>query len=388
MQASALERRHQNLRRLYEAAQRAGTPHRFFEDTEEMFKENRRGLAQEWSIKRLFEQFVKGGREYINDYCDPRYTNTGGLMEASMAVDTAAFSQLMKQLAFTMTLDGYKTPDLIGDTLVTTIPTVFNGEKIPGAGRLGDQVEAVNEGNPYPQATFLEEWVDTPETIKRGLILDITKEILFFDQTGLVLRRATQLGQEVAVNREKRILDVVCGITTVYRRNGGAAEATYQAYNTQSTNALVDYKSIDTLDQKFNVMTDPTTGEPIAITPNTLLVPKALENTARRIVNSTLVRQATASGTIETETPGSQLNQSFGVVSGQYVRQRTSSDSTYFYGDPKKAFAYMENWPLRVEQAPANSEASFERDIVARFKVSERGAAVVMDPRYMVRSTA
>jgi hypothetical protein len=41
-----------------------------------------------------------------------------------------------------------------------------------------------------------------------------------------------------------------------------------------------------------------------------------------------------------------------------------------------------------LEQAPANSEASFERDIVARFKVSERGAAAVMDRLYMAKSTS
>ena len=37
------------------------------------------------------------------------------------------------------------------------------------------------------------------------------------------------------------------------------------------------------------------------------------------------------------------------------------------------AFAYMENWPITVVQAPANSEAEFNQDIVARFKASERG---------------
>jgi hypothetical protein len=189
------------------------------------------------------------------------------------------------------------------------------------------------------------------------------------------------------VNREKRILDVVCGIATVYRRNGGAAQATYASDNTVTTNALADYTDIDAVDQKFNALTDPTSGEPIAISPDVLLVPKALQNTAFRIVNSTLIRQTTSS-TIETETPGNSLNQPVRVISGQYVKQRTSSDTTWFYGQPKKAFAYMENWPLRLEQAPANSEASFERDIVARFKVSERGAAAVMDRLYMAKSTS
>ena len=47
----------------------------------------------------------------------------------------------------------------------------------------------------------------------------------------------------------------------------------------------------------------------------------------------------------------------------------------------------MENWPITVTQAPRNSEAEFESDIVARFKAIERGAAAVMNPRYVVKNT-
>ena len=47
----------------------------------------------------------------------------------------------------------------------------------------------------------------------------------------------------------------------------------------------------------------------------------------------------------------------------------------------------MENWPITVTQAPPNSEAEFSQDIVLRFKASERGAAAVLDPRCVVKST-
>jgi streptogramin lyase len=76
------------------------------------------------------------------------------------------------------------------------------------------------------------------------------------------------------------------------------------------------------------------------------------------------------------------------IESSQYVKARTSSDSTWFIGQFKKGFAYMENWPITVEKAPANSEAEFMQDIVARWKVSERGAAACLDPRYAVKCTA
>jgi len=59
----------------------------------------------------------------------------------------------------------------------------------------------------------------------------------------------------------------------------------------------------------------------------------------------------------------------------------------WFIGDMRKAFAYMENWPITVTQSPPGSEAEFNQDIVVRFKASERGAAAVINPRYVVKST-
>ena len=288
---------------------------------------------------------------------------------------------------YAATLNGYSSPLLIGDSLVETISTPFNGEKIPGVGRVGDDLETIPEGGNYPNAIISEEYVSTPETIKRGLIMDVTREAIFFDRTGILLTECGRMGERVAVNKEKRILDVACGLVTIYRRNDGAAEATYQADNTVTSTALADWASIDAVQQKMNVQTDPTTGEPIALELDTVLVPKALEQTGKRIVNATMVRQTTNTN-VATYSNDNQLKQSYNLVSGQYVRQRTSSDTTWFAGQPKKAFVYMENWPLQVTQAAENTEVGFTRDIVARFKASERGAAAVRDRRFMYKVTA
>jgi hypothetical protein len=59
----------------------------------------------------------------------------------------------------------------------------------------------------------------------------------------------------------------------------------------------------------------------------------------------------------------------------------------WFIGDFRKAFAYMENWPITVTQAPVGSEADFNNDVVLRFKASERGAAAVLNPPYVVKCT-
>ena len=66
----------------------------------------------------------------------------------------------------------------------------------------------------------------------------------------------------------------------------------------------------------------------------------------------------------------------------------TNPQAVWFLGDLQKAFAYMENWPITVSQSTLNSEAEFTQDIVVRFKASERGAAAVLNPRYVVMSTS
>ena len=76
------------------------------------------------------------------------------------------------------------------------------------------------------------------------------------------------------------------------------------------------------------------------------------------------------------------------VLSNPYVKARTSSASTWFIGDPRRAIALMENWPIQVIQAPANTEAEFNRDIVSQFKVTHKAVPAVLEPRRMVKSTA
>lgn len=376
--------RHQKLRREYEAAVRSNQVQQFRENFNGLLASDGEEIQDRWSVRQLFEQFVPDGREAIR-YLNPAEEGGFRVQESGATVDTSNFANIIGQIAYSGTLNAYNMADTIGEELCETIQTQFNGEKLPGMANIGDDVEIVNENMPYPNATFSEEWIDTPETVKRGLILDITKEIIFFDRTGLLMQRAGMVGQAIKINKEKRILDVVCGITTVYRRNGGAAEATYQSDNTLS-NTLTDWTSIDAAQQKFNVMTDPNTGEPISLSIKTVVVPKALEITANRIVTASMVR-TTTNTTQATYNNNNLVQSAYSVRSGQYVYNRTSSNTTWFAGDPKAAFVYMQNWPLQVIQAPSDTEVGFTRDVQVRFRASERGTAAVKDRRRMLKCT-
>ena len=75
------------------------------------------------------------------------------------------------------------------------------------------------------------------------------------------------------------------------------------------------------------------------------------------------------------------------IVTSQLVKTVTSSPSTWFLGDFKGAFRYMEVSPITTAQAPVNNEMEFSNDIVARFKVSEWGVPAVFEPRKVVKNT-
>ena len=382
------------LRRLYEAAGRDKNVRRFHEDLSEAL-EKKEVLPQDFSIRDLFENFVEDGREIVDSWKPGSVSGGVNLVEAGTMVDTAAFSNITGQIVYTKTLDAFNDPEFIGEQLCTVTPTQFNGEKIPGIGRLGDVAQSIAESNLYPTAGLSEEWVDTPATSKYGFIVPVSKEAIFFDRTGLVLRRAGEVAYWLGLNREKRILDTVLGITTSYKRNGAAAIATYQAttpyINTKTSNALADWTNVEAAELLFDALTDPNTGEVISVMPNTIIVPTALKHTSRRIASATEIRYANGgyptSGAPQTTVSPNVLND-YRIVTSPLVKARTSSASTWFIGDPKRAFNYMQNWPISVFQAPNNSEAEFTQDVVARFKVTERGAPAVVEPRYMVKSTA
>ena len=88
---------------------------------------------------------AEDGAELVHDHFGSP-TDRARFVEAAGYVDTAAFANIMGQWAYSATLAGYERPELVGDQLVTVIPTQLSGERIPGIGRIGDDVEVVGEG--------------------------------------------------------------------------------------------------------------------------------------------------------------------------------------------------------------------------------------------------
>ena len=158
-------------------------------------------------------------------------------------------------------------------------------------------------------------------------------------------------------------------------------------------NELVDWTNVDAAEQVFADILDPNTGEPVLVRANTVLVMPAYIHAAHNVFFATEIRYTRPTPEITTVAPNPL--RSYQVYDSRLVYRRilaagTAEDQAkmwWFMGDFGKAFAYMQNWPITVTQAPTNSEAEFSQDIILRFKASERGAAAVINPRYVVMST-
>lgn len=316
------------------------------------------------------------------------------LVEAANAVDTSAFSNITGQLLFNKIKEGYSNPALLWPEMCETITTNFlDGEKIPGIGPVGDKPEIIGEGMPYPTFGLSEEFVETVKLVKRGFIIPVTREAVIADRTGLLLRVASEGGKYLGINKEKRVLDVALGIVNNYKRNGTSTNTylTAGAYiNVKESNALIDWSDIENAELIFDALTDPNTGEPILMPPQlTIIVPTALKYTAKRIVSATEVQHVDNQTNATTyRTAGANPLPNYKVLSSAYIKNRTSSATTWFIGDPKGAFAYMEAWAIEILQAAPRSEAEYLQDIITSYKYGEMGAAQALEPRRMVKNTA
>ena len=354
--------------------------------------------SEDFSIREVAEATLSS--EQVRQM-DPRH---GGacLLESGDGVDVTAFSNITGQIVQSKILDAYSQESFVLSKLVDTIPTRLDGERIPGIGRVSDEVAEVQPGMPYPSLDFAEDYIETPQTTKRGFIVPVTKEAIFFDRTHLILQRAAEVGEVLGLNKEKRLLDLLIGVTNNYKWKG-ASYNTYSNAGTgvapdgdwlnEMTEELVDWTDVDAAEQLFADILDPNTGEPVLIQETTVLVMPAYRHAAHRIFNAAEIAYA-VSGEPTTTTAANPLG-NYNVAESRLAYRRllaaghsaANAKKWWFIGDMRKAFAYMENWPITVTQSPTNSEAEFSQDIVVRFKASERGAAAVINPRYVVKST-
>jgi len=377
--------------------------------------ESGRLRAGDFSLKEIALSFC--GRQWY-ERLNPMMTSRYGMMpimEAGEGVDVSAFSNITGQIFYNRILEGWKNATLVADRIFDRFPTTLDGEKMPWLSHVIQEGQPIHPGMPYPEANFGERYVTTPSTTKYGLIVSVTKEMIFFDRTGQALRAAGETGFKLGYNKEKRCLVVFLGMLNSYNLNG----TTFNTYltgpqsppsyaNAQSGTPLVDYSSVQAALTLASQILDPDTLNPLDnIEMKDLFVMPARLLHARALVGATefwgtypafnsspaatqpygnlQMHSPTPLGRMELMT--SNIAYQLMVNGSIYAPAFTPLTSTqvndrWWIGDFKRSFAYMENWPITVVQAPNQSIKEFEQDIVLRYKASERGTPAIIDPRY------
>ena len=348
------------------------------------------------SIRDLAESIL--GYDAVREM-NPNNQTSASVFESSDAVDSTAFSNITGQIVYTEIEKAYEAETNVITPLFRNVSTRLNGEKIPGiTGLSGDDAFDLHEGEVYKRAGIGETFTETPATTKRGLIVPVTKEAVFFDRTGLILDRANTVGEALGINKENRCIDEFIGVTNTYNWEGNAFE-TYQSDGSSWTNQLhgaqydlEDWTDIDAVETLFDEILNPHTGENIELRATMVVATRKRKHQLNRILSATEIRSTV--GNQETISGNPLAGENFKGLTTRRLRSRLKKGfdltdaqiaATWFFGNPQKAFKYMENWGLTTVQAPPNAHAEFEQDIVAQYKASERGVAVTDNPRYTAR---
>lgn len=330
----------------------------------------------------------------VNEVVSRALTESGG------AVSTAAFLNISGQFVYTTTLDAYMNEEAVFSKLIPEAPaSTLDGEKIPGITQIGDEVQERQEGHAYAIAGVGEDWIFTPPVKDRGVEIPATWEAFFNDKTNQLSDRCADVGKWGRINEEKAAIDcIVDENVTTHRYNWrGTIIASYDN-NTGahtwdnlcgSNGALTDWQDIDAMEQVFNAITDPFTGEPTLWEPKHLIVTKQNEQTARRLFSATEIRSGDITTGTGMQTVSANLYANkYQLVTSRLLASRLATDTDYFLGDISKYAKRMVAEPANVVQAPPNNYDEFHRRIVQTWRFNYRKQHVVVQPRAIVKATA
>lgn len=330
---------------------------------------------------------------------------THALRESNPGVGTNLFQVVTGELIGRKVIEGYEdSAGFIGDKLVSVMPSRLRNQRIAGFRALAGPTE-VPEGHPYEESTFAEKYVTTEET-KQGRVLSINEELIAFDQTGEINRRAMALGFYLRQERERTIVRAVTdadfgGGKYVYRPNG-TGQALYKsdgsnrnwmgAGNTTSPGfatavPLVDWTDVDeALHYRATEVRDDRvdgTKRPIVAPVRQMLVPENLRGTALSVINS---NEITVTSDANETTFANPVHKLVEVLSSPFIdEQGGQAVNDWYLGDFRRQFVWTEIWPVQTFLQRADSDAAFERDVVLRVKVRYYGGISAVDTVFVTK---
>ncbi len=292
---------------------------------------------------------------------------------------SSAFPNIAGQIISKVLIDGYKEFPKEVDRLCRTVPSKLKTSRVVGWSAIGF-VQQVNEKENYPEIIPPDEKLQTIKNLKYGGLLSLTREDIFFDQTGELMDRARMIGERGAQKRAALIFAAVCdglGVPANGTALSGGAVYTSGHVNLITANPIgtagweaARKKLLDQVDEQ---------GEPIWVMGDKpiLVVGSTLLATAEKL-------QKNEHGDLGTANLDTNLAQGqFDIVVNPYL----PSTSSWWYGAPQRQFRWEEVWPLETfTRVGQDTEDGFNSDTIQQFKLSFYGGAGAADYRYVIEN--
>jgi hypothetical protein len=195
-----------------------------------------------------------------------------------------------------------------------------------------------------------------------------------------------RIGKKAAQYKERLILRGVQDLDTNVYRPSGVPTAFFSATNRNliTTNSFGEtgltacrVRAASMKDDSIGVSDDDYIL--IDLDNTQVLVPADLEVQAWELANSMLTPEGA-------ENAANFFKGRFQVVTSPYVGAQ--STTTWFWGDFKQDFAWVEVWPLQVLTQKPGHEDEFKADIKARVKVRMYGSVAALDFKHVFKNTA
>lgn len=366
---------------------------------------------QDYSFQSLWEGLV-GPMDWIKS--PPQHLLESGL-------DPTGFPSATEKLLSSIMIKGYETQNMIADRLVTEEyrPKTLT-ERIVGF--TADEMPfPIATGEEYPTVGFGEKWANFEEIVhnkKEGMEIRVTEEVIRFDQTAMVLRKAQGIGMRLAQQRERRTVRACLGIGAdtgtaqggVYYPSGvntplySAAQLNLRTNTTPIYNfpgKTADSKLEDYTDfqevmavHATNIKDDPqnSDGQPIGWNPNVILVPVTMSVIAANIFAAQGVTWmanigSTSAPEIRAHGPNP-LSYVFGtglpnVLTSPYVDEISTTQWAVF--DNMRTFVRIIVFPFETFRAPMGY--GWNRDMVFAMRAREWSRVACVDYRHAVLNT-
>ena len=347
---------------------------------------------EEFSVKALFEELVDPAKQF---------DVTTDAQTISEAISASSFPEISNRIFHRTAIPQYEVQSGVADMLVSE----ENASRTQS-----DEVAGMTDQESLEMRPELMSYEETDFGEKKyriymadfGRIVSLSREAIFDDRTGQILRTARGVGRKAGQHRAKMIIETLeMGTRTAFKEattrafvyNGTAV--TQAQFFSSDHSAVIDAQVNDNVQNDalgtaglsnaltlLDGMTDER-GDEIVVDVNTLLVPTALQVTAWQLTRSP-EQFDTANNAGNFFGPGGNPAGQFIVLTSPFL----SSTTRYYLGDFASSLLWL--WVWRPGTATQGNETTkaFESQVVQRFRFNYNGGVGYTDYRQVIRGGA